>query len=67
LSSIGGHQFSVCGQGVLGINDSLGATPKELRPVRAKSFGELIEVVDQVVVELYEHLTSSHDHMVTHR
>ena len=66
LSPICRDEVAVGSEGVLGVDDGLGAAPEEFRAVRAKGLGELVEMVDEVVVELNEHFTSSHEHMITH-
>ena len=50
---------------VFGGDDRLCAAPEELGPVRPQSSGQLVQLLHEVVVELYEHFTSSHDHMIT--
>jgi len=43
-----------------------GATAKQLGPAHASCAGDLIEPRDEVVIELNQDFTTSHDHMVEH-
>ena len=47
------------------MDHSLGAPAEQLGPVRAEPGSELVERMHEAVVELYEHCTSSHDHMAS--
>ena len=59
-------EFSICCCQPFGVQHRLGAASHELRSIGAEIGGQRIELFDQIVVELYEYLTSSHDHMVSH-
>jgi hypothetical protein len=49
-----------------GIQDGLRAASHQLGSVGAEISGQRIELFYEVVVELYEYFTSSHDHMLSH-
>ena len=40
--------------------------PEEFGSAHFLAFGDLIETLDQVIVELYEDLLAGHDHMLEH-
>ena len=51
---------------VLGVNDSEGSSAQELRTVGPVRLRDLIKLRHELVIELDEHLTTGHDHMVHH-
>ncbi len=49
-----------------GIEDGLGASTDQLGTVRPEGASEGVELLDEIVIELHEYLTSSHVHRVNH-
>ena len=65
-SAVCGLEFAVGFGEPFGIEDGLGASTDQLRSVRAEICGEFIELLNEIVIELHEYLTSSHVHRVNH-
>jgi hypothetical protein len=66
LALIRSYELAIGGDEILGSDDRLRTSSKQLRSAGAKPCGEIIELRDERVVELNEHFPSSHDHMVAH-
>jgi hypothetical protein len=66
LPLVCGNQFPVGDERVLGFDDCLSAAAQEFGAVGAESLGQLVEVIDEIVVELYEYFASRHGHMLSH-
>ena len=61
-----GLEFAVGLGQPLGIEHGLGAAADQLGTVRAEIGSEFVEPFYEVVIELYEYLTSGHVHRVNH-
>ncbi len=66
MAPVGQLELPILGCEILGFEDCLGASSHEFGPVCAEIGGEGVEAFDEVVVELHQYFTSSHDHMVLH-
>lgn len=61
-----GLQFPVGFGELISIEHGLGASPDQLGAVCAEIGCEFIELLNEIVIELNEYLTSSHVHRVNH-
>ena len=66
MSLIGSDQLPVGGRKILSKQHRLGAASQQFGTVGAQLVGQQIEPTNEVVVELYEYLATSHVHMVFH-
>lgn len=66
MAAVSQLELSILGCEILGFEDCLGASSHEFGPVCPEIGGESVEAFDEVVVELHQYFTSSHDHMVLH-
>jgi hypothetical protein len=66
LASICPLELPVGGREFGSVEHGLCTAPQELGTVGAEFGGQIVELRHELVVELYEHLPSSHEHMVTH-
>lgn len=64
--SIGIDQVPISNRLIIGSDHRLRAPAEERRAIGALRPGDLIQPIDQIVIELHEHLPSSHIHMVSH-
>jgi len=49
---------------LLDLEDDKRTLPEDLRPADAASTGEGVQISDELVIELHEHLTPGHDHLL---
>jgi hypothetical protein len=66
LTSIGRAELAISCCEALRVQDRLCAATKQFGSVGTEISGERVELFHKVVVELNEHFTSSHDHMLSH-
>ena len=63
---IRGHELAIGTGKILGGDDCVGTAPEQLRPAGPETRCQRVELSDELVVELHQDFSSSHDHMVEH-
>ena len=65
-SAVRVDQAPVGGHPLIGVDHSSCPLSQQRRAAGTPNLSDLVELADEVVVELYEHFSASHDHMIHH-
>ncbi len=66
LTSVGRAELTIGRSVLFSVKDCLRTSTHQLGSIGAELGGQRVELLHEIVVELYEYFTSGHDHMLSH-